>query len=878
MILKNFNLRNPTSQTYANGSKAQYSYDVLGRPTLVQGIGSQGETITHTYEYDGASAIGRLTRATDQLGTTDFGYDVRGNITTLQKHLTDEDLTFLIQKKYNLQNQIEEITYPDGSIAKNVYSEAGYLSGITLTPADGSGSDFPIVQYKANLENGNLQIQRLLGNGVLTNISYDPVQRRTVSLQTTKDSSIYESKAYGYDDKGNYNQIQDLVNPVRNQTFTYDTLNRLTSATGVYGTEAYQYSDSGKLLKKGNLNYTYGDSSHTNAVTQVSGNSMNYTYSYDASGNVINRNGLSLAYNPFQKLKSIQTDSGDTVAFDYDFTGTRIRKTSLNDGTKTISLGGLYEVILAPGKDPQHTLYFRGSDEDLVGQWSRPNATLITSAATPSSFLTTSQVALNTLVWNLEDTSIRGLKFLFLSPKSGLVILTGLLIVGLGFAFLSYQEGIWKATIKFATPALILSLANCDFTLPGGNGTPPWEDALPLIENGSGAGVPVTGFIFLHQDHLGSTTMATDGNGNRITGGDQAGASHVSYTPYGSIDQDDTFGPDVFRYKYTGQESDSETGLYYYKARYYDPAIGRFLQADDLMDGNNPNGMDVYMYTEGNPTSSIDPSGHSWVSSFFKRNGLGFLNFKIAVSGFMQRAFYLSSQRLSSFGLSINQYALTSLGQKGSAWDRSGQWLDRQVIDPMQHMTTQELIVAGIVFVAAAVAAYFIGPEAFTEIEVYGNAIVPGLGYIASTIGSIGLGILFEQAGMAFAETLGGTSKSSFNNIHYDHKAGVAMKEMGGNAATFGALLGSAYGEFESGEPLLKAGVESKEVTVFQIDINLEENFLTRILSPLNSLIRLEVRTILYYPVMSGVLPGEIKETIAECLLFSKDKDKQCHL
>ncbi|TGK01308.1 hypothetical protein EHQ53_08615 [Leptospira langatensis] len=77
---------------------------------------------------------------------------------------------------------------------------------------------------------------------------------------------------------------------------------------------------------------------------------------------------------------------------------------------------------------------------------------------------------------------------------------------------MSYQEGIWRATIKFATPALILSLANCDFELPGGNGTPPWVDAIPFIDNTAGAGIPVTGYIFLRQDHRGSIMMATDQN------------------------------------------------------------------------------------------------------------------------------------------------------------------------------------------------------------------------------------------------------------------------------------------------------------------------------------------------------------------------------
>ncbi|PJZ51473.1 hypothetical protein CH380_20180 [Leptospira adleri] len=58
--------------------------------------------------------------------------------------------------------------------------------------------------------------------------------------------------------------------------------------------------------------------------------------------------------------------------------------------------------------------------------------------------------------------------------------------------------------------------------------------------------------IFFHPDHLGSITMVTDGQGNRIAGGEMGGTSHISYKPYGEIQRNDSAGPDVFRYKYTG--------------------------------------------------------------------------------------------------------------------------------------------------------------------------------------------------------------------------------------------------------------------------------------------------------------------------------------
>ncbi|MBM9499017.1 RHS repeat-associated core domain-containing protein [Leptospira sp. 201903071] len=159
--------------------------------------------------------------------------------------------------------------------------------------------------------------------------------------------------------------------------------------------------------------------------------------------------------------------------------------------------------------------------------------------------------------------------------------------------------------------------------------------------------------IFFHPDHLGSITMVTDGQGNRIAGGEMGGASHISYKPYGEIQRNDSSGPDIFRYKYTGQEEDRETGLYYYKARYYDPLIGRFTQADSVFDTTRPMAMDLYMYTEGNPVRYRDPSGNSILSDALSKNGMGMLNFSIGASDTLKNAFFVSKKRWSDFGTGI---------------------------------------------------------------------------------------------------------------------------------------------------------------------------------------------------------------------------------
>lgn len=64
--------------------------------------------------------------------------------------------------------------------------------------------------------------------------------------------------------------------------------------------------------------------------------------------------------------------------------------------------------------------------------------------------------------------------------------------------------------------------------------------------------------------------------------------------------------------KYAGEVYDQETGLYYLRARYYDPALGRFIN-EDIYEGqiNNPLSLNLYTYCYNNPLSYIDPTGHT---------------------------------------------------------------------------------------------------------------------------------------------------------------------------------------------------------------------------------------------------------------------------
>jgi RHS repeat-associated protein len=97
-----------------------------------------------------------------------------------------------------------------------------------------------------------------------------------------------------------------------------------------------------------------------------------------------------------------------------------------------------------------------------------------------------------------------------------------------------------------------------------------------------------------HADGLGSVGVMTDGNG--------ASVATRRYGAFGVFEAGTTNG-----YAFTGREWDSETGLHYYRARYYDPRISRFINEDPI--GLRSGDVNFYAYVQNRPTNFIDPFG-----------------------------------------------------------------------------------------------------------------------------------------------------------------------------------------------------------------------------------------------------------------------------
>jgi RHS repeat-associated protein len=114
------------------------------------------------------------------------------------------------------------------------------------------------------------------------------------------------------------------------------------------------------------------------------------------------------------------------------------------------------------------------------------------------------------------------------------------------------------------------------------------DEPLALLRSGTTS--------YYEADGLGSVTSLSNSSGALV--------STNVYDSFGKLTS--SGGTIINPYRFTGRELDSETGLYYYRARYYDPSIGRFINEDPI---GFAGGFNFYAYVRNNPINWVDPLG-----------------------------------------------------------------------------------------------------------------------------------------------------------------------------------------------------------------------------------------------------------------------------
>lgn len=161
----------------------------------------------------------------------------------------------------------------------------------------------------------------------------------------------------------------------------------------------------------------------------------------------------------------------------------------------------------------------------------------------------------------------------------------------------TYENGIpttYKYTYVYDNEDIILEVlertqnGNITTTTTAYTHGPGIDEPLSLTKDGQ--------TYYYHADGLGSITSITDSTETVV--------NRYAYDSFGALKSSETIRN---AYAFTGREYDIETGLYYYRARYYDPEAGRFVSKDPI--GFAGGDVNVYNYTVGNPVNWVDPDG-----------------------------------------------------------------------------------------------------------------------------------------------------------------------------------------------------------------------------------------------------------------------------
>jgi len=332
---------NVLTSTDARGKVTTYTYDALNR--LISIHRNDGGVITYSYDTE-PNSIGHLVKMIDDTDTTHWSYDSHGRVIAKTQTYAGEQLSSLGYTYDNKTGLLAQMTYPSGFIFNYLYDKGGRLNQINL------GSS-PVVSNISYTPLGDISSMQYF-NGTSYTRHYDTDGR--INQYTVFGS---RSVALTYDAASRITQFTDSDNVV-NQTMGYDTLGRIDSVNGFFGTENYTYDANGNRLSSvinGSINdYTYDAAS--NRLLSISlgngGNNTTLQRTYDAMGNTLTTGTQSFTFNDRGQL---QTAGGATYI--YNGLGQRIYKSNTNTYMTYDDAGHVIGEFTYHGPKINETLY-----------------------------------------------------------------------------------------------------------------------------------------------------------------------------------------------------------------------------------------------------------------------------------------------------------------------------------------------------------------------------------------------------------------------------------------------------------------------------------------------------------------------------------------
>jgi len=567
----------------SHGEAITYDYDGQGRLVKVTYPRTAATTYEYGDEHAGEGLRARLISRSDSSGTTSYTYGRLGETLTMTRTIDrltplapDESASFSYASDY--LGRLQRITYPDGEVVTYGYDAGGQVktvsgehNGLTTTYVADIAYD-PFGQ-RTYIE---------YGNGVRTSYAYDENRRWLDSIHTLNSrGDVYQDMTYSFDLVGNVSGYENKAGDYdTSQTYHYDGLYQLIGAKGTsegrkYGLTEYTSSYNQSFTYDAIGNMTAKTSSVANSPSASLGDDLNYNLAYS-----------------YYSGKAHQAERIGNLYYRYDGNGNMIEERAGGHGTGTVLAGSVYTV-----GDVSMTDTGFGLD--------RSPTTGSTDSATYARYFS----------WDEENRLVR-------SVDNNIAVQYSYGADGQRAVKYSKRGESLYFDSMWASQTDVPSMRQLKNIFVGQT-----RIATRLsLQGESSTGYEKVNTYYYHPDHLGSAQLVTDYKGDIY--------ERIEYTPYGETWIERTSdGLDLIPFRFTGKELDSETGLYYYGARYLnpkssmwlsaDPALGDYIPvapvSDDARKHNqNLAGMGgvfnlinlaVYHYAANNPVKYTDPDG-----------------------------------------------------------------------------------------------------------------------------------------------------------------------------------------------------------------------------------------------------------------------------
>ncbi len=567
-----------------------FTYNDTARTTTI----TDPETKQTVIQY---STTGQPTSITDPLShATSFAYDSQGNPIT-----TTDALSNATTRSYDAVSRLILLIDPRGKQTRFSYDDLNRVTQIQ--DALGGLTSFG---YDTN---GNLLTVTDAKNQTTT-YTYDEMDRLKI-----RTDALSRTESYQYDLNGNLSKFIDRKS--QQATFSYDTLNRRTGATYPDATVTFGYDAIGRLTSVsdsvgGNITWTYdtvGSGHHPRVQeTTTPGTVM---VEYDEIGrrlklSATGQTDVTYTYDKNSRLKTV-TQGTQIVTLAYDDAGRRTSLTYPNGVVTGYGYDNANRLLSIDHIKTPTTIEALTYQNDAAGnriKLTRANAaaSLIPQAVTNTAFdATNQQTRFNSASTNLaydnngnltSFTDASGTTTYTWNARNQLTAISG---PSLSASFV--YDGLGRRsskTINSTTTGFWYDGDDVLAELSGSTLTATYIRSLSIDEP----------FGILRQD--GTYFYIYDGIGSTLALTDQTITPPVQYTyePFGKTQSTNPTFSNSFQF--TGRENDSN-GLYFYRARYYSPALHRFVSEDPLEFAAGDTNLHAYVLD--NPANYTDPTG-----------------------------------------------------------------------------------------------------------------------------------------------------------------------------------------------------------------------------------------------------------------------------